>query len=41
MQRAEDAAHEVDADDVEGVVVAETELELDGQEADARRPRTR
>src|SRR3954454_2343826 len=33
-QRAQDPADQVDAHHVEGVVVAEPELELDGQEAD-------
>ena len=35
QHRAEQPADQVHADDVEGVVVAEAELERDGEEADA------
>ena len=34
QQGADEAADEVDADDVEGVVVAELELQLDGEDAE-------
>jgi hypothetical protein len=37
VQRADDAADEVDADHVEGVVEAELELQVDRELADERR----